>query len=156
MQVIKTDIPATGTDCIRILPLADFHVGDKQVDMKLVRNLIERVRTEPDLFCVLGGDLMNTALATSVSDSYNETITPMDQIKRCVELFGPISDKILGIVGGNHEARAWKQAGLDTTALFAAQLGLEDKYSDTTALLFCAQDQTARTTATARLHTRST
>ena len=40
------------------------------------------------------------------------------------------------IVPGNHEARTSRSEGIDLTEVFAAQLGLSDRYSPTTALLF--------------------
>lgn len=40
------------------------------------------------------------------------------------------------ILPGNHENRTYKTDGIDITALMADQLGLRDRYSSTTALMF--------------------
>jgi predicted phosphodiesterase len=53
-----------------------------------------------------------------------------------VKIFEPIKDKILAVLPGNHESRVYKSDGLDITELMCAQLGIPQKYSSTTALLF--------------------
>jgi hypothetical protein len=62
----------------------------------------------------------------------------MEQLKQCVKIFQPLADagKILACLGGNHEARVYKSDGLDLTAIMCGQLGIPEKYSATTALLF--------------------
>jgi hypothetical protein len=60
----------------------------------------------------------------------------MEQLKECVRIFEPIKDKILAVLPGNHEHRIYKQDGIDMTSLLCSQLGIADKYSSTTALLF--------------------
>lgn len=136
MTTITRIIPETKAKYITILPLADFHIGDRQADIQLIHKLIDRIKTDRNCYCILNGDLMNNAVIHSVSDTYNETYTPMEQIAACVRLFGPIKNKIICVTGGNHEARTWKQSGLDMTRLFCRQLGIEDRYTETTALVF--------------------
>ena len=60
----------------------------------------------------------------------------MEQLKHCVRIFEPIKDKILAVLSGNHENRVYKSDGLDITEIMSAQLGISDRYSPTTALLF--------------------
>ena len=116
--------------------LADSHIGDAMSDYKLIQELIAKVRDTPNVYCILGGDLMDTAIASSIGDTYAATHQPMEQLKMCVKLFEPIKDKILCIRHGNHENRVYKADGIDMTALMATQLGLAERYSPTTALLF--------------------
>jgi predicted phosphodiesterase len=115
---------------------ADLHIGDRMSDFKRIVDEINYVRDTPHAYCILNGDLMDTAIAASVGDTYGANLQPMEQLKQCVALFEPIKDKILCITGGNHENRIYKQDGIDMTHLMAAQLGIPDKYTDTTALLF--------------------
>ena len=79
---------------------------------------------------------MDTAICSSVGDTYGANLQPMEQLKQCVKIFEPIKDKIICITPGNHENRVYKSDGIDMTALMATQLGLSDKYTETTALLF--------------------
>jgi hypothetical protein len=60
----------------------------------------------------------------------------MEQLQRGVELFEPIKDKILCISHGNHENRTYKKEGINLSYLIAKQLGLSDRYTPTSAVLF--------------------
>lgn len=121
---------------IRIIPLSDLHIGDKQSDMKLVKELIQRIKDDQDCYTVLCGDLMNTAIIGSKSDSYHEKMNPDEQIEECVDLLEPISDRILCIVPGNHEERISRSAGIDTTKRMAAELGKKNLYCAESALVY--------------------
>ena len=116
--------------------LADLHIGDAMCDFKLILERIEHIKNTPHAYCILDGDLMDTAISSSIGDTYGANLQPMEQLKQCVKIFEPIKDKILGVLPGNHENRVYKSDGLDVTELMCAQLGIPDKYSPTTALLF--------------------
>ena len=66
--------------------------------MKLINEQIKEVSERDNVFVILNGDLMNNATKTSISDSYSETHSPMEQVKLAVSLLKPIKDKILSIV----------------------------------------------------------
>ena len=135
MKAIRCDLSEELTS-IELLPLADMHIGDRCCDFNLVQQRIEYVRDNPNVYCVLNGDLMDTAIAASVGDTYAASLQPMEQLKQCVKIFEPIKDKILCITSGNHENRIYKQDGLDMTEIMATQLGKADAYTDTAAVLF--------------------
>ena len=135
MKTIRVDLPEDMKE-IEVHPLSDFHIGDMMSDGLLIQSVIKHIQDTPNAYCILGGDLMDTAIATSVGDTYGANLQPMEQLQVCVKLFEPIKDKILCILPGNHENRVYRSDGLDMTSIMAAQLGLQDKYSSTTALLF--------------------
>ena len=135
MKPIKCDLSAE-LESVELYDLADFHIGDMMCDYKLVQGLIEHIRGTENAYCILGGDLMDTAISSSSGDTYGASIQPMEQLRSCVKLFEPIKDKILCILHGNHENRVYKADGIDMTALMAAQLGIGERYSATTALMF--------------------
>jgi predicted phosphodiesterase len=62
----------------------------------------------------------------------------MEQLKHCVKIFEPLAKagKILAVLSGNHESRIYKATGMDTTESMCFQLGISDRYSPTTSLLF--------------------
>ena len=134
MKPIRCDLPYA--DVIEILPLADLHIGDSQCDYKLVLDTIEYIKNTPNAYCILDGDLMDTAIASSIGDTYSASLQPMEQLKHCVKIFEPIKDKILAVLPGNHENRVYKSDGLDLTEIMCGQLGIADRYSPTTAILF--------------------
>ena len=136
MKAIKCDLPYAET--IEIHSFADEHIGDNMCDFKLIMDRIEYVNKTANAYCILNGDLMDTAIASSIGDTYGANLQPMEQLKQCVKLFKPLADsgKILAVLPGNHENRVYKSDGLDVTELMCAQLGILEKYSPTTALLF--------------------
>lgn len=97
-------------DILEIVPLADIHLGDPETQMNVITTEIEKIKSKPNRYCILAGDLMNTAIKTSISDTYSETLTPQQQLDKCIELFEPIRNKILCIITGNHEERISKLA----------------------------------------------
>lgn len=134
MRAIKCDLPYA--DKIEIHPMADLHIGDAHSDYKGILERIEYIKNTPNAYCILDGDLMDTAIANSVGDTYGARLQPMEQLKHCVKLFEPIKDKVLAVLTGNHENRVYRTDGIDITQVMCSQLGLQDKYSPTTALLF--------------------
>ncbi len=134
MKAIRCDLPYAET--IEIHPMADLHIGDSSSDYKLILERIEHIKNTENAYCILDGDLMDTAIASSIGDTYGANLQPMEQLKQCVKIFEPIKDKILAVLPGNHEGRVYKSDGLDITELMCAQLGIPEKYSPTTALLF--------------------
>lgn len=134
MKAIKCDLPFA--EVIEIWPMADHHIGDNMCDFKMIMEQIEHIRVTPNAYCILGGDLMDTAICSSIGDTYGANLQPMEQLKQCVKIFEPIKDKILVVVPGNHENRVYKSDGIDMTEVMCSQLGIPEKYSPTTALLF--------------------
>ena len=134
MKAIKCDLPFAET--IEIHPMADLHIGDNMCDFKSVLDRIEYIKNTPNAYCILDGDLMDTAITSSIGDTYGANLQPMEQLKQCVKIFEPIKDKILAVLPGNHENRVYKTDGIDMTEIMCNQLGIPGKYSATTALLF--------------------
>lgn len=134
MKSIRCDLPYA--EVIEIHPMADLHIGDSSCDYKLIMDRIEYIKNTPNAYCILDGDLMDTAISSSIGDTYGANLQPMEQLKQCVKIFEPIKDKILAVLPGNHEGRIYKTDGLDITEIMCAQLGIPEKYSPTTALVF--------------------
>lgn len=134
MKVIRCDLDIDGV--IEIHTMSDLHIGDAMCDYKAIMEKIEYIKNTPNAYCILDGDLMDSAIASSIGDTYGAGIQPMEQLKHCVKIFEPIKDKILAVLSGNHENRIYKSDGIDITEVMAAQIGIADRYTPTTALLF--------------------
>ena len=134
MKAIRADLSADYKQ-IELLVLADYHYADPNSDHDAIRKDIDYVNTHDNAYCVLAGDLLDCALKSSLGDAY-VNLSPMEELTAMMELIQPIAHKVLAIVGGNHEARHYRTNGVDMTRLLARQLGIEDKYSPDTALLF--------------------
>lgn len=135
MNCIKIDLPRE-LPCLEVHTFADEHIGDEHSDMKRLRERIAQVENNPYAYCILNGDIIDNATKTSIGDTYTQVFAPMEQLAKAVEIFSPIRDKILCITHGNHENRTYKKEGINLSCLLAKQLGLEDRYTPTSAALF--------------------
>lgn len=135
MKIIKIDLPRE-LENVELHTFADEHIGDEYCDLKRLIQRIEYVRDTPNAYCILNGDIIDNATKTSIGDIYAQEFAPMEQLQRAVELFGPIKDKILAITHGNHENRTYRNEGINLSSLMAAQLGLSNRYTATSAVLF--------------------
>lgn len=135
MKVIKIDLPKE-LEKIELHTFADEHIGDEHSDLERLKQRIEYVANNQCAYCVLNGDIIDNATKTSIGDIYANEFNPMQQLEEAVRLFKPLKDKILAITHGNHEARTYKKEGIDLSYLLSVQLGLFEKYSPTSALIF--------------------
>ena len=143
MKTVSVELPEE-IDELRLEVFADLHIGDAHCDMTLIKERIQDVETNPHTYCILNGDILNNATKTSVSDCYSEVLTPMEQIQRAVDLFGPVRDKILAVTTGNHERRTYNKEGVDLMEVFARQIGLYDRFSPGAVLLFVSFGRSER------------
>ena len=135
MNVIKIDLPQD-IESLELHTFADEHIGDEHCDIKRLMERIEYVKNTPNAYCIMNGDILDNATKTSIGDSYTQVFNPMEQLQRAADLFSPISDKILCVTHGNQENRTYKKEGINLSYLIAKQLGLEDRYTPTSAVLF--------------------
>ena len=135
MKIIKVTLPRE-LESVELHTFADEHIGDEQCDMRRLIERIEYVKNTPNAYCILNGDILDNATKTSIGDVYNQVFNPMQQLEKAVELFSPIASKCLCVTQGNHENRTMKNDGINLSRLIAEQLGLGDKYTPTSAVLF--------------------
>lgn len=134
MKVIKIDLNKElnrKVDDITIIPIADVHIGDKLSNLKLFKQVLERIKNEPNTFTIINGDMCNMALKNSKSNVYEcaDSLSPMQQVIKTVDYLQDIKDKILVIATGNHEDRTAKETDIDVMRLVARELGIEDRYA---------------------------
>lgn len=119
---------------IRILPVADLHLGASEFRQKAWAEFVEEVKGRDDTYIILAGDLINNAIKTSVSNVYEETMRPREQKRMIADMLMPIRDKILCGVPGNHERRN-KDTDDDPFYDIMCKLDLEDLYRENLAFL---------------------
>ena len=135
MKVIKSDLPSD-IDILELHLFADEHIGDAHCDMERLQERIDYVAKTVNAYCVLNGDILDYASRSSIGDIETRSLNIMGQLERAVKLFSPIKDKIICITNGNHEFRAYKKEGIDMSKMIAMQLGIDDRYSPTSAFVF--------------------
>lgn len=135
MNCVKIDLPRDFKQ-LKIEIFSDLHIGDKHCNFNLIHERIRRVKEEENTYGIMLGDTIDNPTKSSVGDTYEETLSPMQQIKTAISLFEPIKDKILGGVGGNHEFRTYKTEGIDLMYFLFSEFHIAERYNQDGTLLF--------------------
>lgn len=149
MQCVKNDL-SENLEYINIEIFSDLHLGSKKCDYKGIIEKRDRVLNDPNTYCIILGDVCNNSTKDSVGDCFEEPLSPMEQVKKGIQIFEPIKDKILGITSGNHERRSYKKEGVDLLWFLASELGCIDKYDYAACLLFVRFGKSIRTSSANR------
>ena len=135
MKTIKIDLPRE-LEQMGLHVFADEHLGDANCDIKRLLQRIEYVQNTPTAYCILNGEIIDNATRTSIGDIYAQEFNPLEQLQKAIDIFEPIKDKILCITHGNHENRTYQHEGINLSYLMAKQMGLAERYTPTSAVLF--------------------
>ena len=119
MKVHKFEFPAKR---ITLYPLGDWHYGSRQSDVGFIQKVVDEVKSNPEARWVGMGDLIENAIIGSKSDVYLQMIPPEEQLNAVCDILGPIKDKGLFILAGNHESRTMRVAGLQPEQHISARL----------------------------------
>lgn len=120
---------------ITIIPVSDVHLGAIEHCKKEWEAFCRMVESDPNIYIILGGDLINNSVRTSVANPFDEVIRPREQKKLMAEYLKPIKDRILCAVSGNHERRSMKDDDVDITYDILAKLDLGDLYRENVAFM---------------------
>lgn len=120
---------------LTIIPISDVHLGAEECNVKAWEKFCKELLQKPNTYIVILGDMINNATKTSVSNVYAETMRPREQKAKMVEYLTPIKDRILALIGGNHEHRTIKDADQDIMYDIAVKLDIEDRYREDMAFL---------------------
>lgn len=127
-EMITHEFP--NRDDITIIPISDVHLGAREHRSQDWIDFCTRVATHPNVYVMLGGDLINNATRSSVSNVFDDTMRPSEQKKLMAKMLEPIRDKILCCVSGNHERRSGKDVDDDPTYDIMCKLDLEHLYRE--------------------------
>ena len=127
-----------GNGSIEVLPISDVHYGAVEHNAEAWEKLLKYVCDNSHVYVIIGGDMMNNATRSSVSNIFEETVRPRDQKRYMVKALEPIRDKVLCLVPGNHERRSVKDADDEPLYDIACCLDLEEYYRPNIAFM-CVQ-----------------
>ena len=119
---------------IKIYPISDVHLGAAEHMTREWELFCMRVKDEPNSYIILGGDLLNNGVKTSVSNCYEETLRPREAKRVMTEMLKPLAPKILCAVSGNHERRN-RDVDDDITYDIMCKLDLESLYRENIAFI---------------------
>lgn len=122
---------------VRVYAVADVHIGARECDLGGFEKFLKRIENDPDAYIVLVGDIINNGIraASCPTNPYEEAMPPSMQVDKAVELLEPVAGRILGAVGGNHEARSRKAVDLDPMYQIMALLRKPELYRQNMAFL---------------------
>lgn len=120
---------------ITIIPISDVHLGARECMEQEFMKFIDEVKDKPNVYLILGGDMINNSTRSSVSNIFEETMRPADQKKMMAKILEPVRDKILCSVTGNHERRSGKDADDDPMYDIMCKLDIEDRHRENMAFV---------------------
>lgn len=120
---------------ITIIPISDVHLGAAEHMQRNWELFCQSVLANPTTYITLGGDLINNATKSSVSNIFEETMRPSEQKKLMAKMLEPLRDRILCAVSGNHERRSLKDADDDPTYDIMCKLDIENLYRENMAFV---------------------
>ena len=120
---------------VTIIPVSDVHIGAAECMEKEFMDFVKMVSETENVYVTLGGDLINNATKSSVSNIYDEVYRPSEAKRMMARMLEPIKDRILCAVGGNHERRSSKDVDDDITYDIMAKLDIENLYRENIAFL---------------------
>lgn len=119
---------------ITIIPISDVHLGSRECMEQEFIKFIESVKDAPNVYLILGGDLIDNGLKNSLTNVYRATMPPSQQKREMANILAPVADKILCAVSGNHERRS-KDADDDPMYDIMVKIDREDVYRENMAFL---------------------
>lgn len=103
---------------ITVVNLGDLHRGNNNFNESLFRKNVKAIESDPDIYWVSTGDLLETAIKSSKSSCY-EASTPEEELDALSAELQPIRKKCLGFVASNHQNRIRKEVGLSLDKVLA-------------------------------------
>lgn len=120
---------------ITIVPISDVHLGSPGCMEQEFISFIKTVKDTPNMYLVLGGDLIDNGTRSSVTNPFRATMPPSQQKKEMANILSEVRGRILCFVPGNHERRSGKDADDDPCYDIAAKLDLEHLYRENIAFV---------------------
>jgi len=120
---------------IKIIPIADVHLGSPDCKEQEFINFIDLVSKEENTYLILAGDLIDNGTRSSVTNPFRATMPPGQQKREMANILEKVRDRIICFVPGNHERRSGKDADDDPVYDIAAKLDLENIYRENIAFV---------------------
>lgn len=122
----QTLIPRKGKNYAEVMLIGDCHLGSPQFDRPRFERMLEYCR-EKNLYVFLMGDLIEMSTRNSVGAGvYEQEFNGQTQYEQMIAYLKPLAEKklIIGTLAGNHEARVYKDTGIDIGKAFARELNI--------------------------------
>jgi hypothetical protein len=126
IRIIDYEFP-TDWPCLYIVPIFDAQIGDPGFDQVALEGYRDWILEHENAMTVLGGDNLNTTTKHNRTDDlWESNLKPQQAINLGAKIFKPLKNRILGVVDGNHEDRAFRDTGLSPTIEMLLKIGFSD------------------------------
>ncbi len=96
---------------VEVIHITDVQYGHMLCNVQKFKEYCDWILDSPNRFVLFGGDMVDAATILSKGSPYENTAEPKTQMMRFCELAMRIRHRVLGYVGGNHEAQTVKTYG---------------------------------------------
>lgn len=124
-----------GLDSITIVPIFDVHLGSRECKEQEFISFIDTIAQTPNMYVILGGDLIDNGTRSGVTNVFRATISPSAQKREMAKILSKIKDKVLCSVSGNHERRSGKDSDDDPCYDIMAKMDIEHLYRENMAFV---------------------
>lgn len=122
---------------IEIWPLFDGHFGAEEHNAEAWHQVLKTILSRENAYCLIGGDLINNATRSGVSDIFREQYSPSIQKQMMAEMLKPLAEKgkILCGTSGNHCRRSQRDCDDNPLYDIFAKLNCEHLYRENIAFV---------------------
>lgn len=110
---------------LNVYPFVCWHLGVAQSDENFIKEMIYRVKHDPNGRWGYLGDAGECVIKASKGDIYEQKLSPDEQLDRFVELTKSIKNKCIFAVSGNHGRRIYRETGMDFDKRLAEKLDVQ-------------------------------
>ena len=99
---------------VAIFQMSDVHIGSPQCDTRTLIRHIKLLKTTPNLYCILDGDVTEWAISPKMLDAVlGQVGSPQEQVRVLQAMLEDLSSKVIAFVTGNHDERGVRMGGVD-------------------------------------------
>jgi hypothetical protein len=111
-QSMSRSVRLPGKGPVGMILIGDAHIGGKGVDYDRLMKVADMANSNPNVFCLQIGDLIDSMIWNKVK--VERWKTPLDipgELRMGAHWLAKVVPKCVGIVGGNHDTVSYKMTG---------------------------------------------
>ena len=108
------DLSQHGDSPVCIMQMSDVHIGSPQCDVATLIRHIKLLKSIPNLYAILDGDMLEWAISNRQLDAVlGQVGSPQEQVRVFGAMLSDLAEKCVAFVTGNHDERGFRMGGVD-------------------------------------------